>query len=55
LGIKTGKYYDAGFIAFGHKRTLQILQRDWLATDLKQQVNQYFEGITNSNPSKIID
>jgi hypothetical protein len=55
LGITTGKYYDARFIALGHKRILQILQREWLATNLKQRVNQYFEGITNSNPSKIIN
>lgn len=43
--------YLADDLVFAPKRPLQTPQREWLATDLKQWVNQHFEGVENSTAS----
>jgi asparagine synthase (glutamine-hydrolysing) len=43
--------YLAADLVFAPKRPLQTPQREWLATDLKQWVNQQFEGVENSSAS----
>jgi asparagine synthase (glutamine-hydrolysing) len=43
--------YLSADLVFAPKRALQTPQREWLATDLKQWVNQQFVGVENSSAS----